>query len=214
MKHSASPQPDNNPEKSSGPEQNNLIISARLQAGQQIPAFALPALDGSLWSSQQLHGKPALLVFFRFAACPFCNLRLHRLIQLKEQLPADFQVVAVFDSSLEDLRAFSERHDSAYPILADAKGRVHRRFGVQYSWLGVIKGMLLRLPTAMYSMLVKGYWPSAFSGALNTMPMNFFLDANGVIQRAYYGKDEGDHPPLQDVLAFARQQTEAPTVAD
>ena len=210
MNQPASPQPQNN-----NSDCNKNIpageppVSGRLQPGQKIPAFELPALDGTVFSSTQLLGKPALLVFFRFAACPFCNLRLHRLLQLKAQLPEDFQVVAVFDSSLDDLRTYSERHDSTYPILADAKARVHRRFGVQYSWLGVVKGMLLRLPTVLYSMLVKGYWPSAFSGALHTMPMNFFIDANGVIRQAYYGRDEGDHPPLDDVLAFAHQQTKA-----
>ncbi|WP_430462857.1 peroxiredoxin family protein [Thalassolituus sp. LLYu03] len=185
---------------------SNSSFSARdvrqLRAGDYLPAFALPALDGSVWSTEQLAGRKALVVFFRFASCPFCNLRLHKLIQLQAQLPADFAMVAVFDSSAAELRPYAERHSAPFPVLADEGAAVHRQYGVRYSWWGVLKGMVTRLPTALYSMLAKGYWPTAFSGALHTMPMNFLVNADGRIATAYYGADEGDHLPLEDILSF------------
>lgn len=176
----------------------------QLIPGDSLPAFSLPALDGSTWSSRDLQGRRALVVFFRFASCPFCNLRLHQLIQRQAEWPQDFTVIAVFDSSAAELRPYAERHHAPFPVLADHRAEVHRRFGVRYSWLGVIRGMLARLPTALYSMLVKGYWPTSVSGALHTMPMNFLVDEQGTIVTAYYGKDEGDHLPLAAIEAFAQ----------
>lgn len=185
------------------PSSNVLSTQIRLQAGDSLPPFSLPALDGSMWSSDALQGRKTLIVFFRFASCPFCNLRLHKLIQLKPQLPADFNIVAVFDSSLADLLPYAAKHEAPFPILADEGARIHRQYGVRYSWWGVVKGMITRLPTVMYSMLFKGYWPTAFSGALHTMPMNFLVDEDGRIVTAYYGQDEGDHLPLEEIKAFA-----------
>jgi hypothetical protein len=37
------------------------------------------------------------------------------------------------------------------------------------------------------------------------MPLSILVDEHGVIQTIYSGKDEGDHIPLKEVIAFANQ---------
>jgi hypothetical protein len=69
-----------------------------------------------------------------------------------------------------------------------------------------MKGMLLRMPRLLYAMLVKGYVPLTIKGSMTTMPADFLVDAQGVIQTAYYGRDEGDHLPYDKVKAFATNQ--------
>jgi hypothetical protein len=62
--------------------------------------------------------------------------------------------------------------------------------------------MVFRMPTMMRGML-KGYVPLKIKGSMTTMPADFLVDDSGVIRRAYYGKDEGDHLPFDEVKQFA-----------
>jgi hypothetical protein len=81
-------------------QRGQQIKYSRLQAGDLAPAFTLPTLDGSNFSLGALRGKRTLLAFHRHAGCPYCNLRVHELINAHPQLErAGVQVVAVFGSS-------------------------------------------------------------------------------------------------------------------
>ena len=98
----------------------------RRQPGDAAGHFRLAALDGSMFHLSSLAGKPYLLSFFRFASCPFCNLRMHELVKRFDELGGDFTVVAVFDSPLDNLREHAERHHTPFPVLADPTGRPMR----------------------------------------------------------------------------------------
>ena len=180
-----------------------------MQSGQSVIPFTLPSLDGSPWQSSSLEAKPYLLAFFRFASCPFCNLRLHQLITRVDELPEDFTIVAVFESSLSELQRYAERHDSPFPILADEGGHIHGRYGIRHSWFGVLKGMLLRFPSLLYAMIGKGYVPLTIGGRMDTMPADFLVDRQGIIQESYHGGDDGDHLDFERIRQFASQQTKS-----
>ncbi len=180
-----------------------------LKPEQKIPAFTLPSLDGSEFKLTDMSGKPYLLAFFRFASCPFCNIRLHKLIKRMHELPEGFTIVAVFESTLPELQRYAEKHKAPFPILADAGGVVHDQFGISTSWLGVLKGMIFRLPTLLYAMFFKGYIPLTIGGRMHTMPADFLIDGNGVVREAYYGKDEGDHLDFEKIKEFAWNQSQA-----
>jgi len=53
-------------------------------------------------------------------------------------------------------------------------------------------------------MFVKGYLPTSFGGNVMTMPADFLVNEDGVIEAAHYGKDEGDHIPIELVKQFSR----------
>lgn len=180
-----------------------------LKSGQSVPNFILPTLDASDFTLADISGKPYLLAFFRFASCPFCNIRLHKLIKRMNELPEGFTIVAVFESSIDELQRYAEKHEAPFPILADAGGVVHDQFDITTSWLGVLKGMLFRLPTLLYAMLFKGYIPLTIGGRMNTMPADFLIDSEGTIQEAYYGKDEGDHLDFEKIKEFAKIHTQS-----
>jgi hypothetical protein len=61
------------------------------------------------------------------------------------------------------------------------------------------------MPTLIRGML-KGYIPYPLKGSLLTMPADFLVDKDGIIQVTYYGKDEGDHLPFEQVKAFSLKQ--------
>ncbi len=68
----------------------------------------------------------------------------------------------------------------------------------------MIKGILTRLPT-MIQGLMQGYIPRDLGKSMLTMPASFLIDESGVIQTAYYGKDEGDHIPFAEIELFFRK---------
>jgi len=173
------------------------------QVGDKVSNIRLSALDGSVFDLFSLKGRPYLLSFFRFAACPFCNLRMHELVSRFAELDGRFTVVAIFDSPLDNLREHAERHDSPFPVLADASGIYYRQYGIEHSVAGVMKGMILRMPTLLHAMIGKGYVPLKIKGSMTTMPADFLVDERGIIQHAHYGKDEGDHLPFDVIKQFS-----------
>lgn len=177
-----------------------------LRPGSSIIPFTLPSLDGSPWQLSNLEGKPYMLAFFRFASCPFCNLRLHQLISRLDKLPKEFTIVAIFDSSVMELQRYAERHDSPFPILADEAGIIHRQYGIRHSWFGVLKGMLIRFPSLIYALFKKGYLPFSIGGRMDAMPADLLVDRQGIIREAYYGSDEGDHLSFERIQEFSWQQ--------
>ena len=176
-----------------------------MHQGQKVDAIQLPAIDGKQFTTANLQGKRYLLTFFRFASCPFCNMRLAQLVALKNQLtkelPEQSEIVAIFSSQLAHLQLHANKHVTQLPILADADNKYYEEFNVKKSFWGMIKGAVLRFPTAIKG-LMRGYIPKEMSSRLLIMPLSLLVDEKGVIQTIYHGKDEGDHIPLAQVKSF------------
>ena len=60
----------------------------RYKKGDMIVDVELPALSGKTVNTADLRGKRYMLSFFRFAGCPFCNLRVHALTKVYDDLKA------------------------------------------------------------------------------------------------------------------------------
>lgn len=175
----------------------------RRKPGDTVGQLRLRSLDGTVFDSNQLSGKRYMLSFFRFAACPFCNLRVHELVERFAEFDGRLTVVAVFDSPLDNLQRQAGRHRAPFPILADEANVYYRAFAIERSVVGMFKAALLRFPSALQATLLKGYLPTSFQGHLATLPADFLVDEAGVIRHAYYGKDIGDHLSFEQVRAFA-----------
>lgn len=172
--------------------------------GETISDIRLPAVDGTDFGLDRIEGKRFMLSFFRFAACPFCNRRVHELVSRFHEFGDNFTIVALFDSSLENLLRHARRHHSPFPILADEQNIYYREYGIKRSLTGTLKGVAIHMPSVLHALFVKGYWPTSIGGKLTTMPADFLVDEAREIQVAHYGKDEGDHLPLAQVEAFPR----------
>jgi peroxiredoxin len=186
----------------------------RIHAGTTAPTFRLPSIDGTDLDLADLSGRPFLLSFFRFATCPFCNLRMHELVTRHGELGGALDLVAVFDSPIGHLREHAGRHRAPFPVLADPGGGCYRAYGVERSAVGTLRGMFTRLPTILRGMLVEGYLPLPIRGHPFTMPADFLVDRHGIIRTAYYGRDEGDHLPFEAIIKFAEaERDDLPAVA-
>ena len=180
----------------------------RLQKGKIIPEIILPSIDGTEFSTSSIKGKPYMISFFRFATCPFCNMRVHKLVSKFDEFGEDFTIVAIFDSPIDHLTEHASNHHAPFPILADEKNIYYRAFGIERSVKGMFTGIITRFPTLVQGMF-KGYIPTSFKGNILTMPADFLINPDGTIHTAYYGKDDGDHLPFSQVKDFSFQKNQS-----
>lgn len=180
----------------------NFGEDMRLKPGDKAKEIELPAIDGSMFNMNLIEDKPFMLTFYRFASCPFCNLRVNEMIKRFDEFGDDFTMIAIFDSSIDTLIRHSDNQQAPFHILADGTRTSYQKYGVERSLFGMLKGMILRFPTLMMAML-RGYIPREFKGSLLTMPADFLVNREGIIQEAYYGSDEGDHLPFDRIKKFS-----------
>lgn len=177
----------------------------RLSTPSKAPKVLLKDTDGNI--IQVGDGRRTLLVFFRDAACPFCNLHLYQLTQRFQGLSAlGLNVVAVFASTPEEVKRFVLARPRPFPIAAEPTAEAYEIYGIQRSFWRKLLAVVTRFGT-----LLRGLEKLGLAGSLkglagvntnNLMPADFLIDEEGNISEAYYGKDAGDHIPFERIELF------------
>ena len=175
----------------------------KLKKGDILNDLSLPSTDGKIFNINEHKGKKIFLTFYRFAACPFCNLRINKIIKKYDQFGNNFLMVAVFDSSLENLIKHSKKHNAPFPILADDSYKYYKKYGIERSFLKFLRAVIFRLPSLMVASL-KGFISFVFKGYLSTLPSDIMINSNGIVEEVYYAKtDTGDHLPFNKIKDFS-----------
>jgi len=177
-----------------------------LQAGEKAPPFKIRTFADHDLSMRGLEGSLVYLALFRYAACPFCNLRVHRLVEAREKLAAqDVQTIAVFPSSLEMVDKYIHRYRPPFHVVADPEERIHTLYHAQKSFMGLL-WMGLKVMTTARAMSFAPNGMGARDSAIDRMPAEFLIGRDQTIHRAYYGSRFDDHLELDDVYAWAEDQ--------
>jgi peroxiredoxin Q/BCP len=171
----------------------------RLQEGQLAPAFSMRDTHDQTVALEHYRGRHLLLSFYRYASCPFCNLRVHELIQRAPEFDRHrVSLVAVFQSSRAGIMDYVGKQRPLFPILPDPEHRVYRRYGVESSLHGFLAGAMLHMGKAMKSMGM-GFLPGPMDGSVTLVPADFLIAPDGRIRTAYYGRDISDHLPIEAI---------------
>lgn len=174
----------------------------RLKSGQAAPAFAVKDIYAKGLGTEQYNKTKLLLSFYRYASCPFCNLRIHDLSKHAEKFRQQgLEMVAVFQSTPEQIKKYAGKEEKPFTIIADEGRELYKLYGVETSWWGFTQSFVVRLPDLVRSTLL-GNLPGHMDNEINRMPADFLIDENGYIEIAYYGRDIGDHLPLQDLEKY------------
>ncbi len=108
-----------------------------VQVGDTVAPFTLEEPDGTpLTLDTLVAAGPAVLVFFRFAGCPACNLALpYYDRQLRPALDATgIRLVAVSPHLPEHgLGAIGDRHGLHFAVAADRGNALGRRLGITFA---------------------------------------------------------------------------------
>ncbi len=106
----------------------------RLTPGTAAPDFHVTTVQGKEVNLSDYRGRRLLLSFYRFATCPFCNLRVHRLLQKRAAYQArNLELLAVFPSREELLLQYVSRQDERLPIISDPERRLYQAYGIETS---------------------------------------------------------------------------------
>jgi len=127
-----------------------------VQVGDKVDPFELTDADGAPLTLDALVADgPAVLIFFRFAGCPACNLALpyYNRRLWPTLAAAGIKLVAVSPHLPETgLGEIKERHALGFPVASDRDNRLGRRFGITFSrgevpagqptpgWIGELTG--------------------------------------------------------------------------
>lgn len=122
-------------------QRQRLVNEARakdfVKAGDALEPFTLLKVEGgSLSRDELLADGPAVLIFFRFAGCPACNIALpYYQRQLYPQLRAlGVPLVAVSPQVPERLVEIKIRHLLELQVASDPDNNLGRRLGILYSF--------------------------------------------------------------------------------
>ena len=174
----------------------------RLRPGDEAPPFSAETIEGRPLSLKEFAGKPLLLMFYRYASCPMCNLRIRDFAQHFPRLhKRGLEVVAFFHSPARNIRANAGKHRFPFHLVADPKFSVYQSYGIETSWPRFFLSMLL---PSFYVDWIRAMGHGIWGGVdwqMGKMPADFLIGPDGRIVKVHYGRDIGDHLPVQEVEA-------------
>ena len=146
-----------------------------LAPGMPAPDFTLPDQDGRPVSLDDLRGAPAIVWFFPQALTPACQ---QQACDFRDRLPDlsahGFRVVGICRDPVERLARARDADGIPYPLLSDEDLAVHRAWGTFGE-------------KSSYGRIVEGVRRSTF-----------VLDADGIIEHAFYSTKAKGHLAMLD----------------
>lgn len=123
-------------------EQRQLLVESEriddyIKAGDVLESFKVASVDGQVIEFAELLARgPVVIIFFRFAGCPACNIALpYYQRQLWPALRALGATLLALSPQLPDkLLTIKERHGLEFLVGADLNNQLGRRFGILYSY--------------------------------------------------------------------------------
>jgi peroxiredoxin len=170
-----------------------------LGVGADAPMFTLPdARGGEVSLEDLLANGPVVLVFYRGAWCPYCNLQL---AAFQSALPdiraAGATLVAVSPQTPDQSLTLAERHALEFPVLSDIGNAVARGYGLVFR----------QSEAATATSRALGIELADFNGDdSNTLPAasTFVIGEDGVIRFASVSGDYRWRVGPDEVLAALR----------
>ncbi len=183
---------------------DELIASGQagrsLHAGDRAPAFTLPDPDGKLVSSQDLLAKaPLVLTFYRGVWCPYCNLDLQALEEVRSEIEARGAfLVAVSQQTAANSRKAQRTNKLGFPIVGDKDGELAAKFGIRWHLPEDVQAVHKQLGADLVAFNGEDSWTLP-------MPARYVIGQDGVIAYAEVNPDYTRRPEPSDVFAVLDQ---------
>jgi len=106
--------------------------------GKPVPDFALPGVDGKVWTLEQCRGRNGLLVMFICNHCPYVKAVRERIVRdARELLDYGVNSVAIMsndpadypEDSFENMRKDAREYGFPFPYLWDETQEVAKAYG-------------------------------------------------------------------------------------
>jgi peroxiredoxin len=172
------------------------VLKSALNVGGTMPTFTLGDAQGHPVSSAELLAKgPIVVVFYRGAWCPYCNLYLHAWQRyLPELARRKATLVAISGEPPDRTAQVVQKTEATFTVLSDPGYRVARQFGVVYEVPSGVAGLM----SAHGLDLAKYYGTSKAELPLSA---TYVIGRDGRVAYAFLDADYKRRAEPADVLA-------------
>lgn len=184
-----------------------ITLQTKGQEKQKASDFSATTIDGKTFKLSDLKGKKVFLSFFRNGACALCNLRVHEIsLRQKEFDKAGIQVVAVFESSVEDMKPYVGKQKLAFTLLSDPQGKIYQHYGVQSSPEIVNQVIASGSAGPRIAEAAQAGFPLTKQEGSNffRIPAEVLIDENFNIVKIHHCDQLTNHLSLDEVLEFKK----------
>ncbi len=171
-----------------------------IKIGDVVDSLALPEVDGgTVVLDALLQNGPAVLIFFRFAGCPACNLALpyyqRQLYPALKSLGAS--LVAISPQIPEKLRDIKVRHRLEFPVATDFGNELGHKFGIVFTADEASQKSALAKGNNMGETIGTGTWDLP-------MPSVIVIDQEHIVRFAAVSPDWLVRTEADEIIATVR----------
>jgi len=181
--------------KSAADKLEKTLPDPGLKIGERAPDFTLPNAFGKTVSLyDELKKGPVVLVFYRGAWCPYCNLHLNILKQAQPQFGRyGAQIIAVTPQKPDRSAGQIKKAHYAFEVLSDLDSSVMKAYKLYFKMDPELNKLYMRL----------GLDVAAFNGPGRTelpVPGSFVIDRQGIIRAMHADTDYKQRMEPADIL--------------
>ena len=145
-----------------------------------MPKLKVKDVFGKTIDVNKLESEYVLLVFLRYAGCPWCNLAIHRLTREYKELRVNkCEIIAFVQSDTKSImKNIYDRHDPKPPftIIPDSEMVFYKMFNIKSSVTGFVRG-LTKTPQWLKASTELGFRQTKMDGSFFLVP-GWFLYSN------------------------------------
>jgi peroxiredoxin len=167
-----------------------------VSAGDRAPLFDLAdATGGRVRLAERLSAGPVVLVFYRGAWCPYCNLTLRALQEVHDAITArGARLVAISPQSPDDALSLAEKLELAFDVLSDPGCGTAKLFGLAFEPADELMGVYRRIGLDLEK-------ANADGTRLLPIPATYVIAPDGVVAWSFADADYTKRAEPADVLA-------------
>lgn len=173
----------------------------------EAPVFKQKDIFGRIIDLETYRDKKLFIGFFRHAGCPFCNLRVHTLTKIHEELKAQNMEMIFFFESTERvlLRSTFHQEVSPIPLISDPERIQYNAYGLEKSGYKSAVSHLGTFVQTAYKAYQQGLPMHLMAGneSISTMPAEFLIDKNLQIRTVHYAERLDDRLDISLIKSFA-----------
>ena len=107
------------------------LASSSLSVGNKLPEFELADSEGRIFSSAELQGGPAVLMFYRGNWCPLCMAQIKEIAgRYQELAELGIRVVLISPQPDEQSRRLAARYEVPFRFLVDKDNKLAESLGI------------------------------------------------------------------------------------
>lgn len=173
------------------------------------PAFKLKDIFDRTIDLEEYKDKKVFIGFFRHAGCPFCNLRVHALTKVHQELKAKgLEMIFFFESKGNVLlRSIFHKEVSPIPLIADPEKKWYDAYGLESSGYKSAVSHITSFVQTAFKASAAGVpiHMMADGESIKTMPAEFLLDKGLIVKEVHYSERLNDRLSMDRIRAFAEK---------